>query len=539
MGAPEPTLSLPSRLLQEHLRRDVMPREVSIARFMWGLSAFCGVGVLLVGGIIGWPLSLSIAALMGTLCVYYTGTLWQLRRRGSLSPVMQWVDTAVMVSIPAVVFAIDTLFNGPEYALTTPPLVVWGAPIVVCSLRAGKTLAYAAASLAAVEYLVLYSLLAMPRLPPDTMSTLTPPLIAFRALFLFSYGPLTATLAGHLVRKAEEMLRLIREKDVMGKYLLHERLGVGGMAEVFRATYSPEGGFEKQVAVKRILPAYTEDSNFLSMFRREAELGSRLIHPNIVQVLDLGRHQGTLFLAMEYVDGMPLSSMLQRLQGRKLPPAAVAYIGAELADALAYLHGRMDSRGEPLGLVHRDVNPPNVLLSVIGEVKLSDFGIARARHGVSITQANDVKGKAGYMAPEQSYGEPIDGRADLFALGLTLHEALTGRPTLYGENEVALMLAASEQQISPPSKFQPGISPVLDGIIMGLLHPDVTQRTPSAEALQRQLLVLTGDEAPYPLGRQLLSEAVREAREAPPGGPDISTSPTVAFELPQRRSWVS
>jgi serine/threonine-protein kinase len=537
MAASEPTLSLPARLLQDHLRQDVMPRESSIARFMWGLTAFCGVGVLLVGRIIGWPLALSIAALMAVLCLYYMSTLWLLRRRGSLPPVMQWVDTVVMVSIPAVVFAIDTHFNGPEYALTTPPLVVWGAPIVVCSLRAGKTLAYVAATLAAVEYLVLYFLLAVPRLPSETLSTLTPPLIAFRAVFLFSYGPLTATLAGHLVRKAEETLRLIRERDVMGKYLLHERLGVGGMAEVFRATYSPEGGFEKQVAVKRILPAYTQNEAFLSMFRREAELGSRLIHPNIVQVLDLGRHQGTLFLAMEYVDGMPLSTVLQRLPAKRLPPAVVAYVGAELAGALAYLHGRTDLKGEPQGLVHRDVNPPNVLLSSVGEVKLSDFGIARARHEVSITKANDVKGKAGYMAPEQGYGQRVDGRADLFALGLTLHEALTGRPTLYGENEVALMLAASEQQIAPPSAQRPGISAVLDAIIMGLLHPDVAQRTPSAEVLQRQLLVLTGDEAPYPLGRQLLIETVQQARSAPPNGPDISKSPTAVFELPQRRSW--
>ena len=514
-----------------------MPREASIARFMWGMTAMCAVGVLLVGRVIGWPLALSVAALMSSLCLYYTFTLWLLRRRGALSPLMQQVDTVVMVSIPAVVFVIDMQFNGPAYALTTPALVAWGAPIVVCSLRAGKRLAYVAATLAAAEYLALYFALAVPRLPPDTLSTLTPPLVAFRVLFLFSYGPLTATLAGHLVRRAEETLRLIRERDVMGKYLLHERLGVGGMAEVFRATYSPEGGFEKQVAIKRILPAYSANEAFLAMFRREAELGSRLIHPNIVQVLDLGRHQGTLFLAMEYVDGMPLSALLQRLSGKRLPPAAVAYIGAELAGALSYLHGRADARGEPLGLVHRDVNPPNVLLSTIGEVKLSDFGITRARREVSLTQANDVKGKAGYMAPEQTQGQRIDGRADLFALGLTLHEALTGRPTLYGENDVALMLAASEQEIAIPSTLQPGLSTVMDGIIMGLLHPDVERRTRSAEALQRELLLLTAEEAPYPLGRQALIDSVRQAQSAPPEGPDISASPTAAFQLPQRRSW--
>ncbi|HZI04170.1 MAG TPA: serine/threonine-protein kinase, partial [Archangium sp.] len=350
-----------------------------------------------------------------------------------------------------------------------------------------------------------------PRLPPEPLSTLTFPMVLLRCVFLFAYGPLTATLAGIIVSKAEEALRAIREKDVMGKYFLHERLGAGGMAEVFRATYSPEGGFEKQVAIKRILPAYADNEEFLGLFRREAELGSLLIHPNIVQVLDLGRHQGTVFLAMEFVDGMPLSSLLRRVHWKRLPPAAVAYLGVEIAAALNYMHGRTGPKGEPLGLVHRDLNPPNVLLSRIGEVKLSDFGIARAANQLALTQAQTVRGKAGYMAPEQAYGKSLDGRADLFALGLTLHEALTGQRLLRGENEAALMVSSTEQPLLPPSHSVPGISPALDAIVMGLLQRDLSLRTPSAEALQRQLLALTGAEAPYPHGRQQLIEAMREA----------------------------
>jgi serine/threonine protein kinase len=335
-------------------------------------------------------------------------------------------------------------------------------------------------------------------------------MVLMRCVFLFAYGPLTATLAGLIVSKAEDALRAIREKDVMGKYFLHERLGVGGMAEVFRATYSPEGGFEKQVAIKRVLPAYADNEEFLAMFRREAELGSLLIHPNIVQVLDLGRHQGTVFLTMEFVDGMPLSSLLRRVYGRQLPPAAVAYVGAEVAAALAYMHGRTGRKGEPLGLVHRDLNPPNVLLSRIGEVKLSDFGIARAANQVALTQAKVVRGKAGYMAPEQAYGMDLDGRADLFALGLTLHEALTGQRALQGDTEADLMVASTQQQLLPPSHFVPGISPALDAIIMGLLQHDRDQRTPSGEVLQQQLMALTGSEAPYPYGRQQLVESMRQ-----------------------------
>lgn len=510
MQAASPRVSHSARLLQEFLDQDVVPREMTIARFMRGMMALGCVASLLLIGVIGPGLSLSLAGLTGGLGIYYTLMLRALRQNG-FHPAIQWVDSAITVSIPAVACAIDAYFHDAVYALTTPPAMAWGSLIVVCALRAGKRLAYAAAALAAVEYLSLYVFVFHPRLPPEPLSTLTFPMVLLRCVFLFAYGPLTATLAGLIVSKAEEALRAIREKDVMGKYFLHERLGAGGMAEVFRATYSPEGGFEKQVAVKRVLPAYADNEEFLAMFRREAELGSLLIHPNIVQVLDLGRHQGTVFLAMEYVDGMPLSSLLRRLAVRRLPPAAVAYIGAEVASALAYMHGRTGPRGEPLGLVHRDLNPPNILLSRIGEVKLSDFGIARAANQLALTKAQTVRGKAGYMAPEQAYGQPLDGRADLFALGLTLHEALTGERALHGDSEAELMVASTRQEMLPPSHFVPGISPALDAIIMGLLVHDREQRTPSGEVLQQQLLALTGPEAPHPHGRQQLVEALRQA----------------------------
>ncbi|HSP79001.1 MAG TPA: serine/threonine-protein kinase, partial [Myxococcaceae bacterium] len=479
-----------------------------IARFLGGMMVLGCVASLLLIGVIGKGLSLSLAGLTGSLALYYLLRLWALKQ-GWFHPAMQWADSAITVSIPTVAMLIDVVFHDAVYALTTPPALAWGALIVVCALRAGKALAYASAALAAVEYLLLYLLVMQPRLPPEPLSTVTFPMILLRAVFLFAYGPLAATLASHLVRKAEEALRAIREKDVMGKYFLHERLGAGGMAEVFRATYSPEGGFEKQVAVKRVLPAYADNEEFLTLFRREAELGSLLIHPNIVQVLDLGRHGDTVFLAMEYVDGMPLSVLLRRLPLKRLPPAAVGYLGAEMAAALAYVHGRTGPRGEPLGLVHRDFNPPNILLSRIGEVKLSDFGIARAATHVSLTQGQMVRGKAGYMAPEQAFGKPLDGRADLFALGLSLHEALTGQPVLHGNSEVELMVASTQQEIRPPSAFVPGISPALDAIIMGLLQHEPEQRTPSGEVLQRQLMALSGPEAPYPHGRQQLVEALR------------------------------
>jgi serine/threonine-protein kinase len=497
-------------LLQEYLSQDVVPREVSIARFMRGMVALSCVSALLLAGVMGWELSLSLAGLTGVLSVYYTLMLRALQR-GRFHPAMQWVDSALTVSIPAVVFLADLHFHGPVYALTTPPAYAWGMLIVVCALRTARGLAYFAAALAALEYLLLYLLVAQPRLPPESLDTLSLPMVLLRCVFLFSYGPLTATLGTLIMNKAGDALRAIREKDVMGKYFLHERLGVGGMAEVFRATYSPEGGFEKQVAIKRVLPAYADNAEFLALFRREAELGSLLIHPNIVQVLDLGRHQGTVFLTMEYVDGMTLSSLLGRVRARRLPPAAVAYIGAEMALALAYMHGRTGRHGEPLGLVHRDLNPPNLLLSRIGEVKLSDFGIARAANQLAVTRAQTVRGKAGYMAPEQAHGLALDGRADLFALGLTLYEALTGQRALQGETDAELMVASTQQDVPPPSHLVPGISHALDSIFAGLLRRDREHRTHSAEVLGRQLLALPVAESPYVHGQRQLIDALREA----------------------------
>ena len=536
MQATLPQVSHSARLLQEYLEQDIVPRETSIARFMRGMMVLgCGASLLLAGAI-GWGLALSLAGLTGGLAVYYALTLWSLRR-GHYHPALPWVDSAITVSIPAVACAIEVSFHGPVYALTTPPVIAWGALIVVCALRAGKLLAYFAASLAALEYLLLYLLLMRPGLPAEPLSTLTLPMVALRCVFLFAYGPLTATLASIIVSKAEAALSAIREKDVMGKYFLHERLGAGGMAEVFRATYSPEGGFEKQVAVKRVLPAYADDEEFLALFRREAELGSLLIHPNIVQVLDLGRHQGTVFLAMEYVQGLPLSSLLKRLPTHQLPPAAAAYLGAEIASALAYMHGRADSRGEPLDLVHRDLNPPNILLSRIGEVKLSDFGIARAANRNALTQAETVRGKAGYMAPEQVRGDPLDRRADLFALGLTLHEALTGEPLLQGTTQPLLMMASLDQKLLPPSHFVPGISRALDGIVMGLLQRDLDKRTPSGEVLQQQLMALTGSEAPLPHGRKLLIELVTQAMAQPSASAvHLPDSDTIAATAPAVRT---
>ncbi|HVE84314.1 MAG TPA: serine/threonine-protein kinase, partial [Myxococcales bacterium] len=421
------------------------------------------------------------------------------------------VNACVEVSAPSAFLIADTLYRGPEYALSAPPMVVWGALVMTSALRSWPRLALVAGAMAAAEYGLIYWLLILPRLPPDALVTFRPAMILARVALLFCFGPLTALTARHILRQAELAISAIRAQDLMGKYLLHERVGSGGMAEVFRATYSPEGGFEKTVAVKRVLPAFAEDPEFVALFRQEAELCSMLNHPNIIQVLDLVRHGDTLFLAMEFIDGPSLKAVLRAMKaaGTRLPFPAVTYLGAEIASALDYVHRKAAPDGAPLNLVHRDLNPPNILVSQFGEVKLADFGIARAMGRSQVTRVGTVRGKAGYMAPEQASARPFDGRADLFALGLTLHEVLTGERVLKGDSDAELMRASVEQPLPPPSAVRPDVPPALDQLVMKLLQRLPRDRTPSAELFRQSLLALPPELAPYPRGRGELSHAVR------------------------------
>jgi serine/threonine-protein kinase len=316
----------------------------------------------------------------------------------------------------------------------------------------------------------------------------------------------------------------------MGKYILHERIGAGGMAEVLRATYCPEGGFEKVVAVKRILPAFSDDPEFVTMFREEARICAMLQHPNLVQVFDVGLFEGSYFLAMEYVDGLPLHWLIRGAGGR-LPIPAVTFIGAELAAALAYIHTRTSPDGTPLHLVHRDLNPPNILISRFGEVKLTDFGVAQAAVRASVTRAGFVRGKLSYLAPEQLEQTTLDGRADLFALGLTLHEALTGEHLLTGNTYEAIR-QSMKGPFAPPSRTRPDVPPELDTLLLQLLDPAPDRRPASGAAVLRGLQALPPVAAPFPTGKPLLAEAVERVRAvldrgvpAPPPQPTAETPP--------------
>ncbi|MER2565963.1 MAG: serine/threonine-protein kinase [Myxococcaceae bacterium] len=336
-------------------------------------------------------------------------------------------------------------------------------------------------------------------------------------------GPaITTTLVGigcgYLVSRVRNLVEESRRKDFAGKYVLGDRIGAGGMAEVFTATYSPEGGFERKVAVKRVLPSHANDEQFVALFRREAELGATLAHPNLVQVLDFGRHLDSWFLAMEFVDGVTLSALLRayRERGEFVPLPACLFIVAEVAEGLGYLHEKPSPDGRSVGLVHRDVNPPNVLLSRTGEVKISDFGVARWQASGGLTATGAVRGKLAYMAPEQLDAlEPLPAW-DLFAFGATSFEILTGHKLFSADNDVALVRALLEAPLRPPSAERADVPPEVDALILALLERDPAKRLSSARLVSQRLRQLEGAAAPWPHGQRVLVEALATVKSAAP-----------------------
>ncbi|WP_426736461.1 protein kinase domain-containing protein [Myxococcus faecalis] len=275
-----------------------------------------------------------------------------------------------------------------------------------------------------------------------------------------------------------------------GKYTLLERIATGGMAEIYRARMTAVAGVTKPVVIKKILPGYADQSAFVSMFVNEARIAAGLSHGNIAQVFDFGEVDGQYFIAMEWVDGHPLSRVLRRAREKglyTLPQPLALLVTVEVLKGLAYAHTRLDDRGRPLHIIHRDVSPQNVLLSFEGQVKLVDFGIARARMaGGYESDAGDAKGKYAYFAPEQARGRELDARADIFAAGTLLYETLCGRLPFEGSvTDVMRKIAVGD--FPRPRELEPDIPPALERILLTALAVEREQRYPTAEAFAEVL----------------------------------------------------
>jgi len=278
-------------------------------------------------------------------------------------------------------------------------------------------------------------------------------------------------------------------------YYLTRRIGIGGMAEIFRAWKVGEEGFEKLVVIKKLLPHLAGNDEFRTMFLEEARLASQLTHPNIVHVYDLGRHappstaNQQYFIAMEYVFGKNLAEIRNTFQEKQLTLSLeyLVRIISGAAAALHYAHERKDDCGQSLHIVHRDVSPQNILISYDGDVKLVDFGIAKALTRSQHTQAGVLKGKLAYMSPEQARGEGIDRRADIYSLGVVFWEFLTGNRLFSGESEASILRKVLEPEIATPASVVPHIGPDLEAMCMQCLAPDPDDRYPTALALAMEL----------------------------------------------------
>ncbi len=274
-----------------------------------------------------------------------------------------------------------------------------------------------------------------------------------------------------------------------GQYRLLERIGVGGMAEVWKARMTGVEGFQKTVAIKKILPHLTDSPAFVDMFIDEAKLAAQLSHSNIIHIYDLGKIGDDYYIAMEYVEGENLRNILNaaRERGKPLPVGLALHVAARLASALEHAHRTRDFEDRDLGLVHRDVSPQNVLIGYEGTIKLCDFGIVKAVSKSSHTQMGALKGKLQYMSPEQAWGRKVDGRSDIFALGTLLFEMLTGQRLFVGESELEVLEAVRECRVDKPSELRPEVGEEVDAVVLEALAREPADRFQSAGDLAKRL----------------------------------------------------
>jgi len=270
----------------------------------------------------------------------------------------------------------------------------------------------------------------------------------------------------------------LKQPIPFGKYLLLERINVGGMAEIFLARSRGVHGFKRILAIKKILPTMAEDKEFIAMFIDEARIAAELSHAGIVQIYELGKFEDDYYIAMEFIHGKDLRFIQERMARERTPMSVTraTFITYKICEALDYAHSRKDSTGRPLGIVHRDVSPQNVLISYDGEVKICDFGIAKAANRSQKTQAGVLKGKFGYMSPEQVRGLPLDGRSDIFTVGTLLYEMVTLERLFVGESDFSTLEKVRNADVVPPSTYNREIPEELEDIILKALAKEVEDR---------------------------------------------------------------
>jgi serine/threonine-protein kinase len=432
--------------------------------------------------------------------VAWSGFAFALRRKGKLIGPLRIGTVLVLGILPWTIMATYVArFNMPRAITTWEPIILFTAPVALSILWRRPWVPLMLSAVGAVSYTTLYFI----TVPPSTWesieasSALRPSVTIYRVGLLLFVGVFcwrgAQMFRGALLQGA----RTMRARDLFGKYRLQEPIGRGGMGSVVKAVYCPEGGFERPVAIKRVLGDLAKSARTIKQFRAEAELGSRLNHPNIVAVLDFGRVDDTYFFAMEYVDGYSLAELLEMAREAKvdLPPAFAARVGLEVCAGLQHAHAEaVDAEGSPLRVVHRDLSPHNILIARSGQVKITDFGIARVLGEAEAERTSRVVGKLAYMAPEVVQAGAFDTRADLYSFGVILWEMLTGERLFQRDNSAAAALAALEAVVPPPSSKRPKLHAQWNDICARVLAREVEDRVPDAAELSALLLERLGAE---------------------------------------------
>ncbi|MBW1876760.1 MAG: serine/threonine protein kinase [Deltaproteobacteria bacterium] len=321
------------------------------------------------------------------------------------------------------------------------------------------------------------------------------------------------------------------QPQAFGKYYLVDKISTGGMAEVFKAKTYSHGGFENLLVIKRILPHLGEDQEFVDMFIDEAKVSVALQHANIVHLYDFGRIGDDWFMAMECLDGKDVRSILRQLARKRrfLPIEYAIYVASEACKGLEFAHRKTDLQGRPYGIVHRDVSPSNLLVAYEGDVKVADFGIAKAQFSSLDTVGGVLKGKYEYMSPEQASGRSMDARSDLFSLGIILHEMLTGRRLFKTGSEFTTLERIKTCEVAPPSYVNARVPEALDRIVMKALARLPEDRYQSAgemgQALQDYLFPQTADQLRADLARSmqdLFADEIGEERRRLEHGSEVA-----------------
>ena len=425
--------------------------------------------------------------------VFWYSLVHSLLSRGVGREQFAWLLPITEALFPSIIMTIMAFTQGPAYALGSwVPPQLFAFFIVANILRLRTDVPIAMGVVGALSYAVVTFAVILPIVDDDLLLH-KPSVQVVRTLALFLQGGVVSLGVRALRTNIGAAGRTMRSQELFGKYRLGRDIASGGMGRVVRALYCPEGGFQREVAVQLIHPHLASDPAFVDRFRAEAELSSRLHHPGIVAALDFGRSDDTWFFVMEFVDGVPMSQVLKenRQAGLLIEPRLVVAMGLQLCDALDHAHCHAtDGHGQLLRVLHRDLSPSNILIDHSGQLKISDFGVARALGSDDSLHTKNLVGKPSYVAPESLKNEPIDERSDLWSLGVVLWEALTNDRLFKRTNEAATLLAVLEDPLPALDDVRPSLAPAWQEFFARALAKEPTHRFASAAAMREALLEL-------------------------------------------------